>query len=238
MLTRAGRTLARSIVAILLGLLGSLTASADAAAPSKDTIAIHVYDTAIYDQPVDYAASERGPPSTQLVVGVAAGQSTVDHFLDGTSARPDIEASSLIYVYDDAASLMQVARGGHTGAEASGAAVGDLSSLQQGGVAANSGSRAPQALRVGELKLSAVPKGVVGTPTKTGKGLDYVIPRGTPELSERVASIRIMDPVTTGKNVYPNGYAVYTNAQGQRVNPLTGQMIHHLSDPFAHIPLP
>lgn len=24
----------------------------------------------------------------------------------------------------------------------------------------------------------------------------------------------------------------------QRVNPLTGQMIHDLSDPFAHIPLP
>lgn len=28
------------------------------------------------------------------------------------------------------------------------------------------------------------------------------------------------------------------NAQGQRVKPLTGQMIHDLSDPFAHIPLP
>jgi len=28
------------------------------------------------------------------------------------------------------------------------------------------------------------------------------------------------------------------NAQGQRVNPLTGRMIHDLSDPFAHIPLP
>ena len=73
------------------------------------------------------------------------------------------------------------------------------------GVAANTVTRAPQILRVGELKLSAVPKGVVGTPTTTGKGLEYAIPRGTPELSERVASIRIMDPVTTGKNVYPNG---------------------------------
>ena len=104
--------------------------------------------------------------------------------------------------------------------------------------ATNAVTRAPQVLRVGELKLSAVPKGAVGTPTTTGKGLEYAIPRGTPELSERVASIRIMDPVTTGKHVYPNGYAVYMNAQGQRVNPLTGQMIHDLSDPFAHIPLP
>lgn len=83
-----------------------------------------------------------------------------------------------------------------------------------------------------------MPKGVVGTPTTTGRGLEFAIPHGTPELNERVASIRIMDPVTTGKNLYPNGYAVYMNAQGQRVNPLTGQMIHDLSDPFAHIPLP
>jgi hypothetical protein len=37
---------------------------------------------------------------------------------------------------------------------------------------------------------------------------------------------------------YPNGLAVYQNAQGQRVNPLTGQMIHDLSDPFVHTPLP
>lgn len=98
-------------------------------------------------------------------------------------------------------------------------------------------TRAPQVLRVGDLKLSAVPRGAVGTRTTTGKGLEYAIPRGTAELSERVASVRIMDPVTTGKYVYPNGYAVYMNVQGQRVNPLTGQMIHDLSNPFAHIPL-
>lgn len=88
------------------------------------------------------------------------------------------------------------------------------------------------------VPLPGVPKGVVGTSVRTGKGLEYAIPRGTAEISERVASIRIMDPVTTGKYVYPNGYAVYMNAQGQRVNPLTGQMIDDLSDPFAHIPLP
>lgn len=107
-----------------------------------------------------------------------------------------------------------------------------------GGVAANTVPRAPQVLRVGKVKLSAVPKGAVGTPTTTGKGLEYAIPRGTAELNKRVASIRIMSPLTTGKNVYPNGYAVYMNAQGQRVNPLSGRMIHDLSDPFAHIPLP
>ncbi|MDT4944149.1 MAG: hypothetical protein QOH14_882 [Pseudonocardiales bacterium] len=46
-----------------------------------------------------------------------------------------------------------------------------------------------------------------------------------------------MNP-TTGKNACPNGYAVYMNDAGQTVNPLTGQMIHDLSDRFAHIPLP
>jgi hypothetical protein len=45
-----------------------------------------------------------------------------------------------------------------------------------------------------------------------------------------------MDPVTTGKAQYPNGYAVYMNKAGQTVNPLTGQTIGP-SHPFAHIPL-
>jgi len=87
------------------------------------------------------------------------------------------------------------------------------------------------------VKLSAVPKGAVGTPTQTGKGMEYVIPRGTPEISESVASVRIMDPVTSGKYQYPNGYAVYMNSSGQTINPLTGQTIAN-SNPFAHIPLP
>ena len=46
-----------------------------------------------------------------------------------------------------------------------------------------------------------------------------------------------MDPVTTGKYQYPNGYAVYMNEGGQTVNPLTGQTISN-SDPYAHIGLP
>ena len=73
-------------------------------------------------------------------------------------------------------------------------------------------------------------------PTQTGKGLEYAIPRGTPEISERVAAVRIMAPVTTGKYQYPNGYAAYMNRAGQTVNPLTGQTIGN-AHPFAHIPL-
>jgi len=65
----------------------------------------------------------------------------------------------------------------------------------------------------------------------------YSIGRGTAELSEQVASVRIMQPLTSGKYQYPNGYAVYMNRLGQTIDPLTGQTIAN-SHPFAHIPLP
>jgi len=84
---------------------------------------------------------------------------------------------------------------------------------------------------------SGEPKGAVGTITDNGKGLKYLIPRGTPELDPRVTQIRIMNPVTTGKYHYPNGYAVYMNRADQTVNPLTGRVIPP-SDPYAHIGLP
>ena len=86
----------------------------------------------------------------------------------------------------------------------------------------------------GGLKLPGVPKGASGVPVDTGKGLQYTIPRGTPELDPRVTGIRVMDPVTTGKYQYPNGYVAYMNEAGQTVNPLTGRTVLP-SDPFAHI---
>jgi RHS repeat-associated protein len=110
-------------------------------------------------------------------------------------------------------------------------------SARRAGKAANNSLKAPQVLRVGDVNLSAVPKGAGGARTQTGKGMEYVIPRGTSEISERVTSVRIMDPVTSGKYQYPNGYAVYMNSSGQTINPLTGQTIAN-SHPFAHIPLP
>ncbi len=42
-----------------------------------------------------------------------------------------------------------------------------------------------------------------------------------------------MDPVTSGKFLYPNGYVSYLNEGGQTVNPFTGQTISP-SDPFWH----
>jgi hypothetical protein len=97
-------------------------------------------------------------------------------------------------------------------------------------------SAPPVVLPVEGFKLPAVPKGTDGTQVLTGKGLEYKIPEGTPELSPNVWSIRIMDPVTTGKYQYPNGYAVYMNNRGQTINPITGRTVGS-SDPFAHIPL-
>lgn len=95
----------------------------------------------------------------------------------------------------------------------------------------------PQILRVGDARITAVPAGAAGKPTVTGKGLVYEIPSGTPELSPNVSSIRVMDPMVTGKYTYPNGYAVYMNKSGQTIDPFSGQTVSN-SHPFAHIALP
>ena len=109
--------------------------------------------------------------------------------------------------------------------------------LTKTSTAAGAAARAPSVIEVGGLKLPGVPRGLTGTPTRSGKGLEYRIPRGTPELDPRVASIRVMDPVTTGKYHYRNGYVTYMNSGGQAVNPLTGRTLQP-SDPLWHIPLP
>ncbi|MBL1079597.1 SHOCT domain-containing protein [Nocardia sp. 2] len=85
--------------------------------------------------------------------------------------------------------------------------------------------------------IPGVPAGATGTPTPTGKGIEYPIPSGTAGLDSKVTSIRVMDPVTTGKYQYPNGYVVYMNKSGQTVNPLTGRTVSN-ADPYAHIELP
>ena len=85
------------------------------------------------------------------------------------------------------------------------------------------------------VELPGVPAGEAGIDLPNG--VQYSIPQGTPGLDPRVVSVRVMDPVTTGKYQYPNGYVVYMNSAGQTVNPLTGRTVSNV-DPFAHIPLP
>jgi hypothetical protein len=50
-------------------------------------------------------------------------------------------------------------------------------------------------------------------------------------LDSRVTGIRVMDPVTSGKYVYPHGYVSYFNELGQAVSPFTGRTIAP-SDPL------
>jgi hypothetical protein len=56
-------------------------------------------------------------------------------------------------------------------------------------------------------------------------------------LHKSVRYVRVMDPVTTGKYQYPNGYITYANKDGQFINPMTGQTVKP-ADPYWHIPIP
>jgi hypothetical protein len=79
-----------------------------------------------------------------------------------------------------------------------------------------------------------IPEGAEGpVPADSGKGFQFTGGSGGAPLDSRVAGVRVMDPVTSGKYLYPNGYVSYFNEAGQTVNPFTGQTIAR-SDPFWH----
>lgn len=83
-------------------------------------------------------------------------------------------------------------------------------------------------------EIVAVPEGAVGpTMADSGNGMQFTGGSGGRGLDPRVTDIRVMDPVTTGKYTYPDGYVSYSNAAGQTVSPVTGQTIGR-SDPFWH----
>ncbi|HET7474104.1 MAG TPA: hypothetical protein VFJ71_13325, partial [Candidatus Limnocylindrales bacterium] len=82
-----------------------------------------------------------------------------------------------------------------------------------------------------------VPQGASGPrPTRTGKGITFEGGAGGNGLDPRVDGVRIMDPRTSGKYQYPNGYVSYFNHYGQAVNPYTGSTLSR-GDPWWHIPL-
>jgi hypothetical protein len=49
-----------------------------------------------------------------------------------------------------------------------------------------------------------------------------------------VSGVRVTDPVTSGKYLYPHGYVSYFNEQGQTVNPFTGSPNISRWDPLWH----
>jgi hypothetical protein len=81
-----------------------------------------------------------------------------------------------------------------------------------------------------------IPRGAMGpAQVETGRGFQFQGGTGGLGLNEGVTAFRFMDPVTTGRYQYPNGYGVYNNVNGQTVNPFTGRTIPN-ADPLAHIP--
>jgi RHS repeat-associated protein len=80
-----------------------------------------------------------------------------------------------------------------------------------------------------------VPRGSTGpSPTDNGKGYEYTGGSGGYGLSPKVDTLRMMDPVTSGRYQYPDGYGVYQNSQEQGVDPATGRTIPNNS-PLRHI---
>lgn len=87
-------------------------------------------------------------------------------------------------------------------------------------------------------EIVPVPEGAVGpTMVDSGKGFQFTGGSGGRGLNPRVTDVRIMDPVTSGKYTYPDGYVSYSNGATppQTVNPWTGQTVAN-ADPWAHWP--
>ena len=79
-----------------------------------------------------------------------------------------------------------------------------------------------------------IPDGSIGPiPVRSGNGFQFFDGSGGSPLDSRVAGIRVMDPVTSGKYLYPHGYVSYFNELGQTVSPFTGRPIAR-SDPLWH----
>lgn len=95
-------------------------------------------------------------------------------------------------------------------------------------------ARGPSFIARSNGEVIRVPEGATGpTPTDNGLGFQFRGGSGGDPLDPRVTGVRVMDPVTSGKYLYPNGYVSYENGVGQTVNPFTGQTISP-SDPFWH----
>ncbi|MDF4024647.1 RHS repeat-associated core domain-containing protein [Luteibacter sp. PPL201] len=95
--------------------------------------------------------------------------------------------------------------------------------------------RTPDFIVTSSGRTFPVPRGSTGpTPTENGKGYEYTGGRGGYGLSPRVDTLRMMDPVTSGRYQYPSGYGAYQNSTGQGIDPSTGRTVPNNS-PVRHI---
>jgi hypothetical protein len=79
-----------------------------------------------------------------------------------------------------------------------------------------------------------VPDGATGpVPVNSGRGFQFEGGSGGHGLDPRTSAIRLMDPIPAGTYPYPEGYASYSNVEGQTVNPYTGQTVPK-SSPWWH----
>ncbi len=100
---------------------------------------------------------------------------------------------------------------------------------------ASAAARGPSFIAKSNGEVIRVPEGATGpTPVRTGNGFQFTGGSGGSPLDARVAGVRVMDPVTSGKYLYPNGYVSYFNEGGQTVNPFTGSPNISPADPFWH----
>lgn len=91
------------LVAALLSWFGLAVPSALAAPPAPLTAVVHTYDTPRQDRPINYNASERGPPTSPRR---DSSRGAVGHGPDGTSARPSSARTAATYDYDDSSRLV------------------------------------------------------------------------------------------------------------------------------------
>lgn len=137
--------LVTTLLTTLLACLGVVVDPSIAATPDLSAVVTHVYDAAVYDEPTNYAALERGPPAAQVQLADSVSHLAVDLGLQGTLTHPGVTTTHADTHYDQPGQRDK--RTGTTGSRA-GAADGKLSALLRALVAANSARSAVQGSRV------------------------------------------------------------------------------------------
>jgi hypothetical protein len=175
--TDVRRWIARTVVALVIAVLGFLTvASPSDAEPPPTQVNTIGYDAPAHDQSMTYTAPERGPPAAHPLLGVSAGQPSIVNGSGGAFARPDVLVA---YDYDSPPLLVQVAHDGDSGEEAAVAASGGLPRLQPGLVAAKGADAVVDACRVNSFTGHTQVLMADGTtkPLKDAQLRDWVLAR-------------------------------------------------------------